>query len=144
MAHSLETRVPFLDNDLVDFVQKIPVKFKLKNLKSVINVDENTIGKLQKTNDGKIILRKAMKKYIPSEINDAIKQGFSSPDESWFRGDSIDFVRMKLLNKDAKIYSYFDKKTVKRLLGEHLNGRQNRRLFIWSLLNFEEWNKIYG
>ena len=144
MAHSLETRVPFLDNDLVDFVQKIPVKFKLKNLKSVINVDENSIGKLQKTNDGKIILRKAMKKYIPSEINDATKQGFSSPDESWFRGDSIDFVRMKLLNKDAKIYSYFDKKTVKRLLGEHLNGRQNRRLFIWSLLNFEEWNKIYG
>ena len=144
MAHSLETRVPFLDNDLVDFVQKIPVKFKLKNLKSVINVDENTIGKLQKTNDGKIILRKAMKKYIPSEINDAIKQGFSSPDESWFRGDSIDFVKIKLLNKDAKIYSYFDKKTVERLLEEHLNGKQNRRLFIWSLLNFEEFVQIYG
>lgn len=144
MAHSLETRVPFLDNDLVDFVQKIPVKFKLKNLKSVINVDENSIGKLQKTNDGKIILRKAMKKYIPSEINDAIKQGFSSPDESWFRGDSIDFVKIKLLNKDAKIYSYFDKKTVERLLEEHLNGKQNRRLFIWSLLNFEEFVQIYG
>ena len=144
MAHSLETRVPFLDNDLVDFVQKIPVKFKLKNLKSVINVDENTIGKLQKTNDGKIILRKAMKKHIPSEINDAIKQGFSSPDESWFRGDSIDFVKIKLLNKDAKIYSYFDKKTVERLLEEHLNGKQNRRLFIWSLLNFEEFVQIYG
>ena len=144
MAHSLETRVPFLDNDLVDFVQKIPVKFKLKNLKSVINVDENTIGKLQKTNDGKIILRKVMKKYIPSEINDAIKQGFSSPDESWFRGDSIDFVKIKLLNKDAKIYSYFDKKTVERLLEEHLNGKQNRRLFIWSLLNFEEFVQIYG
>lgn len=144
MAHSLETRVPFLDNDLVDFAQKIPVKFKLKNLKSVINVDENTIGKLQKTNDGKIILRKAMKKYIPSEINGAIKQGFSSPDESWFRGDSIDFVKIKLLNKDAKIYSYFDKKTVERLLEEHLNGKQNRRLFIWSLLNFEEFVQIYG
>ena len=85
-----------------------------------------------------------MKKYIPSEINGAIKQGFSSPDESWFRGDSIDFVKIKLLNKDAKIYSYFDKKAVERLLEEHLNGKQNRRLFIWSLLNFEEFVQIYG
>ena len=84
-----------------------------------------------------------MKKYIPSEINNAIKQGFSSPDESWFRGDSMEFVRTKLLNKNARIYNYFDKKTVERLLEEHLNGRQNRRLFIWSLLNFEEWNNIY-
>ncbi|WP_107687401.1 asparagine synthase (glutamine-hydrolyzing) [Campylobacter concisus] len=143
MAHSLETRVPFLDNDLVDFVQKIPVRFKLRNLKNVVNVDENSIGKLQKTNDGKMILRKAMKKYIPSEINNAIKQGFSSPDESWFRGDSMEFVKTKILNKNARIYNYFDKKTVERLLEEHLNGRQNRRLFIWSLLNFEEWNNIY-
>ena len=142
MAHSLETRVPFLDNDLVDFAQKIPVKFKLNNLNSVIKMDENEIGKLQKTNDGKMILRKAMSKYIPDDIHKAVKQGFSSPDQSWFKGESIDFVKTKLLNSDAAIYQYMDKTATQKLIHEHLNGKENRRLFIWSLLNFEEWCKI--
>ena len=109
MAHSLETRVPFLDNDLVDFAQKIPVKFKLANLNKVIKMDENEIGKMQKTNDGKVILRKAMSKYIPEDIHKAVKQGFSSPDNSWFKGESINFVKAKLLNSDANIYKYMDK-----------------------------------
>ncbi|RZV12714.1 asparagine synthase (glutamine-hydrolyzing) [Aliarcobacter butzleri] len=143
MAHSLETRVPFLDNDLVDFAQKIPVKFKLANLNKVIKMDENEIGKMQKTNDGKVILRKAMSKYIPEDIHKAVKQGFSSPDNSWFKGESIDFVKAKLLNSDANIYKYMDKDATQKLINEHLEGKQNRRLFVWSLLNFEEWSKIY-
>ncbi len=143
MAHSLETRVPFLDNDLVDFAQKIPVKFKLGNLNKVIKMDENEIGKMQKTNDGKVILRKAMSKYIPEDINKAVKQGFSSPDNSWFKGESIDFVKAKLLNSDANIYKYMDKNATQKLINEHLEGKQNRRLFVWSLLNFEEWSNIY-
>ena len=143
MAHSLETRVPFLDNNLVDFAQKIPVKFKLANLNKVIKMDENEIGKMQKTNDGKVILRKAMSKYIPEDIHKAVKQGFSSPDNSWFKGESIDFVKAKLLNSDANIYKYMDKDATQKLINEHLEGKQNRRLFIWSLLNFEEWSKIY-
>lgn len=144
MAHSLETRVPFLDNDLVDFAQKIPVKFKLGNLNKVIKMDENEIGKMQKTNDGKVILRKAMSKYIPEDIHKAVKQGFSSPDNSWFKGESIDFVKAKLLNSDANIYKYMNKDATQKLINEHLEGKQNRRLFVWSLLNFEDWNKIYG
>lgn len=144
MAHSLETRVPFLDNDLVDLAQKIPVKFKLGNLNKVIKMDENEIGKMQKTNDGKVILRKAMSKYIPEDIHKAVKQGFSSPDQSWFKGESIDFVKAKLLNNDANIYKYMDKDATQKLINEHLEGKQNRRLFVWSLLNFEEWSNIYG
>lgn len=143
MAHSLETRVPFLDNDLVDFAQKTPVKFKLANLNKVIKMDENEIGKMQKTNDGKVILRKAMSKYIPEDIHKAVKQGFSSPDNSWFKGESIDFVKAKLLNSDANIYKYMDKDATQKLINEHLEGKQNRRLFVWSLLNFEEWSSIY-
>ena len=143
MAHSLETRVPFLDNDLVDFAQKIPVKFKLGNLNKVIKMDENEIGKMQKTNDGKVILRKAMSKYIPEDIHKAVKQGFSSPDNSWFKGESIDFVKAKLLNSDANIYKYMDKDATQKLINEHLEAKQNRRLFVWSLLNFEEWSSIY-
>ncbi|MBC7086816.1 MAG: asparagine synthase, partial [Methanomethylovorans sp.] len=144
MAHSLESRVPFLDNDLVDFAQKIPVKLKLGNLENIKHMNENEIGKLYKTNDGKLVLRKAMSRYIPSDISQAIKQGFSSPDQSWFKGESIEFVKEKLLKKNALLYQYMDYETTKNLILEHLNGRNNRRLFIWSLLNFEEWCAIYG
>ena len=73
-----------------------------------------------------------------------IPQGFSSPDNSWFKGESIDFVKAKLLNSDANIYKYMDKNATQRLINEHLTGKENRRLFIWSLLNFEEWCGIYG
>ena len=81
MAHSIENRVPFLDNDLVDFSQKIPAKYKLGDLNKVIKMDENEISKIKKTNDGKIILRKVMSKYIPKDISTATKQGFSAPDK---------------------------------------------------------------
>lgn len=144
MAHSLETRVPFLDNDLVDFAQKIPVKFKLGNLDQTAKMNENEIGKLHKTNDGKLILRKAMSKYIPHDIHNAVKQGFSSPDNSWFKGESIEFVKAKLLNNNASIYQYMDRSATQKLINEHLHGEQNRRLFIWSLLNFEAWSNIYN
>jgi len=144
MAHSLETRVPFLDNDLVDFAQKVPVNLKLGNLKEVTRMNKNEIGAMQKTNDGKILLRKAMSRYIPEDIHKAVKQGFSSPDQSWFKGESIDFVRAKLLDDNANIYKYMDRDKTQELINEHLNGKENRRLFIWSLLNFEEWTNIYG
>ena len=142
MSHSIETRVPFLDNDLVDFAQKIPAKYKLGNLNKVIKMNENEISKIIKTNDGKMILRKVMSNYIPDDIVKAEKQGFCAPDKSWFKGESIDFVKAKLLNKKAKIYKYLDKAVVKKLINDHLDGKQNRRLFIWSLLNFEEWIRI--
>lgn len=144
MAHSLETRVPFLDNDLVDFAQKIPARMKLRDLNKVRNMNENDIGKLQKTNDGKYILRKAMGRYIPDDIQKAVKQGFSSPDNSWFKGESIEFVKAKLLSNKANIYKYLDKTSTQKLIQEHLSGKENRRLFIWSLLNFEQWCDIYG
>ena len=139
MAHSLETRVPFLDNDLVDFAQKLPVRYKLGNLKKILKNNENEIKKLKKIKDGKMILRKAMSNYIPGKIKNAIKQGFSSPDESWFKGESIIFVKSKLFKKKAKIYDYLDFKNTHRLINEHLQGKKNRRLLIWSLLNLESW-----
>lgn len=141
MAHSLETRVPFLDNDLVDFAQKVPVNYKLARLGDIDRVNENSIGKknkqlFEKTNDGKLILRDVMSRYIPSEVTDRVKQGFSSPDASWFKGESIDFVK-KELNEKAKIYHYFKKTELSSLINEHLDGRNNQRLLIWSLLNLE-------
>jgi asparagine synthase (glutamine-hydrolysing) len=144
MAHGLETRVPFLDNDLVDFAMGIPMKLKLKNLGEVVRLNENepgpkTLKYFQKMKDGKLILRKVMKRYVPAEITEAGKQGFSAPDASWFRGESINYVRKMLYDGKARIYDLMDRSAVKGLLDEHLAGRQNRRLFIWSLLNVEWW-----
>ena len=144
MAHGLETRVPFMDNDLVEFAMRCPVGLKLNNLAEVVRINENEpainrVKYFRKTNDGKQILRETMGRYIPEEVTKAVKQGFSSPDASWFKGESIEFVRRKLLFSNARIYEYFDVQTVQSLVNQHLEGRENRRLLIWSLLNFEEF-----
>jgi asparagine synthase (glutamine-hydrolysing) len=144
MAHGLENRVPFMDNDLVDFAMQCPVRLKLNNLSEVLRVNENEPGRkqdkyFQKTSDGKQILRDMMGRYIPDEITHAAKQGFSSPDASWFKGESIDLVKRKLLNGDARIYDVLDRRAVTPLVEQHLRGEKNRRLLIWSLLNVETW-----
>lgn len=144
MAHSLETRVPFLDNDLVDFAMRCPVQLKLNNLREVIRIDENAPGSKQtqffrKSKDGKQILRDVMSGFIPEDVARAEKQGFSAPDASWFKGDSIEFVKRTLMTDQARIYDLLDREAVQRLVQQHLDGDQNRRLLIWSLLNVEEW-----
>lgn len=144
MAHSLETRVPFLDNDLVDFAMKIPARMKLGNLTEVVLLNENEPGSktkkyFQKTRDGKLLLRKVMARHIPSVITDREKQGFSAPDASWFKGDSIDYVRRKLYQGHPRIYEFLDRDAVQSLTNEHLDAKQNRRLLIWSLLSLEKW-----
>ena len=143
MAHSLETRVPFLDNDLVDFAMRCPVGLKLNDLAAVVRLNENDPGNktgkyFRKTNDGKQILRNVMKSYVPDSITDSVKQGFSSPDASWFKGESIDFVRQKLLEGEPRIYNLLDRTAIEGLVKQHLDGKENRRLLIWSLLNIEE------
>ena len=148
MAHGLESRVPFLDNDLVDFSMKLPARAKLGNLAEVVRLDENEPGGkqaryYQRTRDGKIILRKMMGRYIPSQITDREKQGFSAPDASWFKGESIDYVRRRVLNSKARIFDVLDREAVQRLVQDHLDGRENRRLLIWSLLNLEQFMECY-
>ncbi|MBM4447580.1 MAG: asparagine synthase (glutamine-hydrolyzing) [Chloroflexi bacterium] len=145
MAHSLETRVPFLDNDLVDFALKLPVSFKLSNLDKILAMDEDdAIGKYYQTiRDGKKVLRQAMRELMPKEILERGKQGFSAPDASWFRGESIDYIKQLLLDPKARIYDYLNPDYVQRRLEEHISGKSNHRLFIWSLLSFEWWNRIF-
>jgi asparagine synthase (glutamine-hydrolysing) len=148
MAHSLETRIPFLDNDMVDFAQRTPVGLKLGNMGEVVRLNENEPGPktqrfFERTRDGKLVLRKAMQRYIPELITAGEKQGFSGPDASWFRGESIDYIRGRLMNGDAAIYDYLDRDTVRGLVGDHLEGRENRRLLIWSLLSVEQWCETF-
>jgi asparagine synthase (glutamine-hydrolysing) len=148
MAHSLETRVPFLDNDLVDFATSLPVNQKLGNLAEFARIDESDISKkreqyFRRFRDGKIVLRKMMRNYVPQDIADGEKQGFSGPDGTWFKGDSIDYVRRLLYNRNARIYDYLDRKAVQALVDEHLEGVSNRRLLIWSLIYLENLMEIF-
>jgi len=147
MAHGLETRVPFLDNDLVDFACRIPVKMKLNNLHQIPRIDENELGKgfryQLKSNDGKRILRKAIESLVPSEVVERAKQGFSSPDVSWYRGESLDYVKEMLTKNTPCIYEYIEKDFVLKSLKDHMTGRHNCRLLIWSLLCFEWWLRVF-
>lgn len=149
MAHSLETRLPFLDNDLVDFAQQVPVRMKLGNLSEVVRLNENEPGPkterfFEQTRDGKLILRRAMERYVPDIVTQRQKQGFSAPDASWFRGESIEYVKQRLLGREARIFEWLDADSTRALVSEHLEGRENRRLLIWSLLCFEQWCETFA
>jgi asparagine synthase (glutamine-hydrolysing) len=128
----------------VDFAMKIPVNLKLAKLQEIVRINENVVGDkaqlyYQKAHDGKMILRKAMEKFMPHEYIYGAKQGFSSPDHSWFKGDSVEFMKKKLFDANAPIFEYLDYEATCALVMEHLSGQENRRLFIWALLNINEW-----
>ena len=113
MAHGLETRVPFLDNDLVDFAMRCPVRLKLNNLAEVARINENEPG--DKT--GALLpedqrrqadpARLSWRGHMPSEIAQAEKQGFSRPMRAGSRARASSSSGVTLLARDARIYSNF-------------------------------------
>lgn len=143
MANGLEERFPFLDNDLVDFAMKIPVKHKLGNLSHEIKkIDENNQQKkasYREFDDGKNVLRKAMEELIPSNIIQRKKQGFSAPDESWYRGENAAYVRELLLENPPKSADFINPEYMKKIVVEHTEQGINHRLLIWSFMSFEFW-----
>jgi asparagine synthase (glutamine-hydrolysing) len=148
MAHGLETRVPFLDNDLVDFAQSLPAHLKIRDFASAVRLDENDLApkmafRHRRTRDGKVLLREALRTYVPDAVVEQTKQGFSGPDATWFRGESVDFVNRFFQDDGARVYEYLRPDTVRELLAEHTSGRHNRRLFIWSLLMLENWLRVF-
>ena len=148
MAHGIESRVPFLDNDLLDFAQTVPIRYKLRQLEAAEQIDENVLGDkteryFRRTNDGKLILRKVLSKYVPDDVSGAVKKGFSGPDASWFRGESVDYLRRLFYSNDARLFSYLERDTVHALFEDHFSGRHNRRLLIWSFLCFESWLRLF-
>ena len=147
MANGLEERFPFLDNDLVAFAQKIPVKHKLGNLEREIKkIDENLERKLhvyREFDDGKNVLRKAMTELIPDNIVNRKKQGFSAPDESWYRGENAQYVKEFLLSGKLACSEFINKEYIEKIVNEHIDQRINHRLLIWSFLNFEMWCRTF-
>lgn len=147
MANGLEERFPFMDNDLVDFAMRIPIEYKLGNLeKEIIKIDENQPQKrdfYKNYDDGKNILRDSMKNFLPNEIINNKKQGFSAPEENWFRKDNFDFTKNILLNKKSIMREFIDLSFVDNKLNNHLNKKENNRLLLWSFLCFDRWCNIF-
>lgn len=147
MASGLEERFPFLDNDLVNFAQKIPVKHKLGNLEHMMRLNENDFGdkfkKYAEYDDGKNVLRKAMNDFVPPDVINRKKQGFSAPDESWYRGENAAYIKELLLNKKTISSDFINHDYIKKIVNEHINEKCNHRLLIWSFMNFEWWCRIF-
>jgi asparagine synthase (glutamine-hydrolysing) len=147
MANGLEERFPFMDNDLVNFAQKIPIKYKLGNLEAMKRINENEFGNKRKLyqeyDDGKNVLRKAMQGFIPEKIINRKKQGFSAPDESWYRGENASYIKELLLNSKTVSSDFINRDYIKKIVDEHVNEHINHRLLIWSLMSFEWWCKIF-
>ena len=125
MAHSIEGRVPFLDNELVDMVARIPSEFKLKGGQS------------------KIVLKQAMRGLLPDETLHRRKQGFTPPDASWYKQSAISYIRDLILSPRAVDRGYFQPSYIEKILDDHLNDRRDNRFLIWSLMSFEWWNRLF-
>ena len=125
MANSLETRVPFLDYRLVEFVEQLPPSMKLKGL------------------TGKYLHKKALEKWLPKEIVWQKKKGFENPIEHWFRDRMRPFVEECLLAKDSAIGDYFDQDYIRLILETDRAGREQYRRHIYLLVSFELWHRRF-
>ncbi len=125
MSAGLEVRLPFLDQELVSLVSRMPSRFKFKN------------------GQGKSVLRRAMRDVLPAEIVDKPKQGFTPPEGSWHRGESMAYVRDVLLDERTLGRGMILPDAIRTAVEEHVGGTRNHRQLIWSLLVFEWWNRVF-
>jgi asparagine synthase (glutamine-hydrolysing) len=125
MAASVESRVPFLDHELVEFAVKIPSELKTSGL------------------TGKRILKKALKGRLPDEILYRRKLGFPTPLSSWLSGSQLDSVADTLLAERSVSRDIFKVEGLHRLLAEHRDGHRDHSNKLWRLLNLELWHQIF-
>jgi asparagine synthase (glutamine-hydrolysing) len=121
MAHALETRSPFLDRELMEFVASLPDAFKLRGRTT------------------KWLLRRAFAHLLPPAILRRGKMGFGVPLVTWFRGELREPLRDLLLSDSARYRRYLDAVHVHRLVHHHLEGREDLEQQLWLLITFEVW-----
>lgn len=125
MAHSLETRPPFLDHRLVEYVAQLPGDWKMRGRSS------------------KRVLKAAFRDLIPPEIQNRGKMGFGVPLEHWFRGPLAELAWGILLDPRTLSRGYFRREALTRLLEEHASARWNHSHRIWAILFLELWHRLW-
>jgi asparagine synthase (glutamine-hydrolysing) len=123
MAHSIESRVPLLDNEVIDFAATLPASFKIHQGRR------------------KHVLKEAVRNLLPPGILDRRKQGFEIPLGGWFRGGLTDVFSDILASPRTRQRGYFQPGFVDRIVREHLSGRRDHTLRLWQLLIFELWHR---
>ena len=125
MAHSIESRVPLLDNAVIDYAAALPSSLKIHRGRR------------------KHILKEAVRDLLPDGILDRQKQGFGVPLGVWFRGGLADIFSDVLGSPRTRQRGYFNTEFVDRIVREHLAGRRDHTLRLWQLLVFELWHRQY-
>ena len=121
MGVSLETRAPFLDHHVVEFVWRLPLSLRLRNAQS------------------KWILRQVLDKYVPRPLVERPKAGFSVPLASWLRGPLRDWAEALLDGQRLRQEGFFDPRPIRRKWQDLLNGHEQCEPQIWSILMFQAW-----
>lgn len=124
MAHSLEARVPLLDNELVDFVNTLPWR----------HLFDGSVGK--------IVFRESVRPWVPESIYAKPKMGFGPPDASWYRGSLRSFIEKTLAREVIERRGIIRVDYVEKILTDHFSGAANNLPMIWSLLSFETWCRL--
>ena len=125
MAHSIESRVPLLDNLVIDFAATLPARFKIRDGRR------------------KHVFKETLRPLLPPGILERRKQGFGVPIGVWFRGGLTGLFSDVLESPRARQRGYFEPSFVSRLLREHLAGQRDHALRLWQLLVFELWHRHY-
>src|ERR671924_511555 len=123
MAHSLEARVPFLDTVVTNLALALPDRQKVRGLRK------------------KVLLRRAAAPLLPRKIVYGRKRGFSIPASAWLRGELEPFARDVLSPANLRRQGFFEPETVRRLIDEHVSGREDLSRGLWGLLAFTLWHE---
>jgi asparagine synthase (glutamine-hydrolysing) len=126
MAHSIESRVPLLDNEVIAFASSLPASLKIRNGRR------------------KHVLKEVAARLLPRDLLDRRKQGFGVPLGVWFRGNLRELFADTLLAPSGAANHYFQRPFVRRLLDEHLAGRRDHTLRLWQLVVFDRWHNQYA
>jgi asparagine synthase (glutamine-hydrolysing) len=124
MAYSLEARSPLLDHRLMEFTAGLPGSLKIRGT------------------ERKVVMREALRGWIPDVILDGPKRGFGLPMVGgWFRDELRDYIDEALTDPGAAGREYFDGAYVRELLDRHQDGSRDNSTQLWALLMFEVWHR---
>lgn len=124
MAASIESRVPFLDHELVEFTAGIPAKYSIRGMA------------------GKVILKQAVEDLLPKSIVYRQKMGFPTPWEYWLAGPQLDDLERMLLEPRSAERGLFRVAALKQIFSEHRNKTRDHGNRIWRLMNLEVWQRV--